>query len=93
VGILNLRVVKARGLMVSDRLSGKSDPYVRIALERQKEQTKKIKKNLNPVWDADFSLYVPLRLLLSHAQALFTCASHHHDGARTHALIHAFSPL
>ncbi|RWW76410.1 hypothetical protein BHE74_00015492 [Ensete ventricosum] len=39
-------------------LNGLSDPYVKLQLGKHRAKTKVVKKNLNPVWDEEFSFRV-----------------------------------
>ncbi|KAH9299178.1 hypothetical protein KI387_030860, partial [Taxus chinensis] len=56
-GILKVRIVKGTNLAVRDLRS--SDPYVVVRLGHQKVKTRVIKKDLNPTWDEELSLYIP----------------------------------
>ncbi|XP_059669668.1 synaptotagmin-3-like isoform X2 [Cornus florida] len=60
VGILHVKVVRARKLLKMDLL-GTSDPYVKLSLSGDSLPAKKTtikKKNLNPVWNEKFKLTV-----------------------------------
>ncbi|XP_078432791.1 ADP-ribosylation factor GTPase-activating protein AGD12-like [Wolffia australiana] len=57
IGILKVKVMSGRNLVVRDLMS--SDPYVVIDLGQQKVQTTVAKSNLNPNWEEEFSLRVP----------------------------------
>ncbi|XP_057848352.2 probable ADP-ribosylation factor GTPase-activating protein AGD11 [Cryptomeria japonica] len=57
VAILKLRIIKGTNLAVRDLWT--SDPYVVVRLGHQKVKTRVIKKNLNPLWDEELSLFVP----------------------------------
>eukprot|EP01087_Luapelamoeba_hula_P024591 TRINITY_DN9425_c0_g1_i1.p1 TRINITY_DN9425_c0_g1~~TRINITY_DN9425_c0_g1_i1.p1 ORF type:complete len:130 (-),score=16.91 TRINITY_DN9425_c0_g1_i1:35-424(-) len=46
---LDVEVVEARGLLASDS-NGKSDPYVKLYLDKQKSKTRIQKKTLSPLW-------------------------------------------
>lgn len=50
---LQLEIISGTGLPSKD-LSGKSDPFVKVKVGDKEVRTKTIKKNLNPVWNADF---------------------------------------
>jgi Ca2+-dependent lipid-binding protein len=52
-----LEVVEARNLAVRDA-NGFSDPYVKVALGKNKKKTKTIKKNLNPFFNEELVMYV-----------------------------------
>jgi len=58
IGKLKVVVVSARGIPATDIVYGKSDPYVTLTLERQKEKTKTVKHTLTPVWNASYTFYV-----------------------------------
>ena len=47
--------MQARSLM-GVKVGGKSNPYVMVTVDRQREKTRMIKKNTNPIWDKEFSL-------------------------------------
>ncbi|CAK9436048.1 uncharacterized protein LODBEIA_P06060 [Lodderomyces beijingensis] len=52
-GILNVEVLSAKGLPSSDR-NGKSDPYMKVFLNSEKDpftKTKVVKKTLDPTWN------------------------------------------
>ena len=51
MGQLQVRLVRAVGLMVADVLSNKSDPYVIVSTNGEKKKTKTIPAKLNPVWN------------------------------------------
>lgn len=60
VGILHVKVVRAKKLLKADIL-GTSDPYVKLCLTGEKLPAKKTtikKKNLNPEWNENFKLVV-----------------------------------
>lgn len=52
-----MHVIEARNLLAMD-LNGLSDPYVKLQLGKHRAKTKVVKKNLNPVWDEEFSFRV-----------------------------------
>ncbi|CAL9188875.1 unnamed protein product [Musa hybrid cultivar] len=54
---LLVHVIEARNLLAMD-LNGLSDPYVKLQLGKHRAKTKVVKKNLNPVWDEEFSFRV-----------------------------------
>lgn len=56
---VHVRVVEARGLMVSD-MSGSSDPYCVVYAGASHLRTPVRKRTLSPQWDADAVLDVPL---------------------------------
>nr|XP_018633193.1 probable ADP-ribosylation factor GTPase-activating protein AGD13 [Nicotiana tomentosiformis] len=57
IGMLKIKVIKGTNLAIRDMLS--SDPYVVLALGKQKVQTTVVKSNLNPVWNEELMLSVP----------------------------------
>ncbi|BBM97982.1 hypothetical protein MPTK1_1g09920 [Marchantia polymorpha subsp. ruderalis] len=60
VGLLNVKVVRAKGLKKKD-LIGKSDPYVKLHLGEAHhfaKVTRTVKGNLNPEWNESFKLIV-----------------------------------
>ncbi|XP_078431427.1 GTPase activating protein 1-like [Wolffia australiana] len=64
-GSLKVRVIRGRNLAMRD-IRG-SDPYVILSTKNQKVKTRVIKKNVNPEWHEDLTLYVmdtndPIRL-------------------------------
>ncbi|GLJ08959.1 hypothetical protein SUGI_0099280 [Cryptomeria japonica] len=70
VAILKLRIIKGTNLAVRDMWT--SDPYVVVRLgHQQKVKTRVIKKNLNPVWDEELSLYVTHSIPLVLKLAIF----------------------
>jgi C2 domain/Calponin homology (CH) domain len=58
VAILIVTVLEARGLRTCGAFSSKPDPYCVLTCYRQKEKTKKVRKELNPKWNAEFKFYV-----------------------------------
>jgi Ca2+-binding EF-hand superfamily protein len=52
-GVLHVRLSHATGLKIGDS-SGLSDPFVKLALGKQKFTSQKVYKTLNPRWDQDF---------------------------------------
>ncbi|XAR59361.1 hypothetical protein NMG60_11015177 [Bertholletia excelsa] len=58
IGMLKVKVLKGTNLAVRDVQS--SDPYVMLTLGEQKVQTKVKKSTLNPVWNEELMLSVPL---------------------------------
>ncbi|WOK94127.1 C2 and GRAM domain-containing protein [Canna indica] len=54
---LLVHVIEARNLQAMD-LNGLSDPYAKLQLGKHRAKTKVVKKNLNPVWDEEFSFRV-----------------------------------
>lgn len=59
-GNLTVNVLRASGLPASDH-NGKSDPYVKLFLNTEKEEfikTKKVKKTLDPTWNEDATVEV-----------------------------------
>lgn len=58
--LLNINLKQGRNLVIRDKRSGTSDPYVKFKLEgKQLYKSKVIYKNLNPRWNESFSY--PLR--------------------------------
>ncbi|XP_077243862.1 ADP-ribosylation factor GTPase-activating protein AGD12-like isoform X2 [Tasmannia lanceolata] len=57
IGLLKVKVIKGTNLAVRDILT--SDPYVVVAIGKQKAQTMVINSNLNPVWNEELMLSVP----------------------------------
>lgn len=58
IGVLKIKVVKGTNLAIRDMMT--SDPYVILNLGQQKVQTTVVKSNLNPVWNEELMLSVPL---------------------------------
>lgn len=52
-GMLHVKVMEAKRLPAADTV-GTSDPYAIVQYEGQKQQTKTIKRNLNPSWGDSF---------------------------------------
>ncbi|ELR10781.1 uncharacterized protein ACA1_107980, partial [Acanthamoeba castellanii str. Neff] len=52
-GQLHVQVVEARNLAAKDR-NGFSDPYCVLLFGKQKQQTRHIRKTLNPAWGEPF---------------------------------------
>ncbi|XP_007578167.1 multiple C2 and transmembrane domain-containing protein 1 isoform X3 [Poecilia formosa] len=57
VGIVQVKVLRAEGLMVAD-VTGKSDPFCVLELNNDRLQTHTIYKNLNPEWNKVFTFNV-----------------------------------
>ncbi|XP_072241231.1 multiple C2 and transmembrane domain-containing protein 2 [Leuresthes tenuis] len=58
--LLNINLKQGKNLVIRDKRSGSSDPYVKFKLEgKQFYKSKVVYKNLNPRWNESFSL--PLR--------------------------------
>ncbi|XP_047453037.1 multiple C2 and transmembrane domain-containing protein 2 isoform X2 [Mugil cephalus] len=58
--LLNINLKQGRNLVIRDKRSGSSDPYVKFKLEgKQFYKSKVVYKNLNPHWNESFSY--PLR--------------------------------
>ncbi|XP_031697491.1 multiple C2 and transmembrane domain-containing protein 1-like isoform X1 [Anarrhichthys ocellatus] len=55
VGIVQVKVMRAEGLMVAD-VTGKSDPFCVLELNNDRLQTHTVYKNLNPEWNKVFTL-------------------------------------
>lgn len=70
MGILKVRVIEGKDLPVkgkiifnlnqlfSDKITGSSDPYVVLKIGKTKFKTQVKKKNLNPVWNEEFTFNV-----------------------------------
>eukprot|EP00010_Vexillifera_abyssalis_P000280 CAMPEP_0201562502 /NCGR_PEP_ID=MMETSP0173_2-20130828/79364_1 /ASSEMBLY_ACC=CAM_ASM_000268 /TAXON_ID=218659 /ORGANISM="Vexillifera sp., Strain DIVA3 564/2" /LENGTH=872 /DNA_ID=CAMNT_0047977075 /DNA_START=231 /DNA_END=2845 /DNA_ORIENTATION=- len=56
-GFLNVHVLSASNLARRD-INGLSDPYVKLKFADQRKKTKTIKKNLNPIFNEQFSFAV-----------------------------------
>merc|ERR1712137_580007 len=54
---LQVTVVECRNLPAADP-NGKSDPYVKLSVEGHKTKTKIVKKNLNPIFNEEFTFPV-----------------------------------
>eukprot|EP01098_Paradermamoeba_levis_P015334 TRINITY_DN7726_c0_g1_i1.p1 TRINITY_DN7726_c0_g1~~TRINITY_DN7726_c0_g1_i1.p1 ORF type:complete len:550 (+),score=128.35 TRINITY_DN7726_c0_g1_i1:78-1727(+) len=67
-GSLYIKVIEAKDLAFKNP-SGNSDPFVKITVGDEKQKTKVIKRNLNPVWNQDFDFIIKdpclLRAVLS----------------------------
>ncbi|CAG8489756.1 8039_t:CDS:10 [Acaulospora morrowiae] len=62
MGTLNVKVKNAENLPAVDR-GGTSDPYIQFLLNDEKiHRTKTVKKDLNPVFDEDFTVIVHSRI-------------------------------
>ncbi|CAG8554094.1 17567_t:CDS:10 [Acaulospora morrowiae] len=62
MGTLNVKVKSAENLPAADR-SGTSDPYIQFLLNDEKiHKTKTVKKDLNPVFNEDFTITVHSRI-------------------------------
>ncbi|XP_067339495.1 multiple C2 and transmembrane domain-containing protein 1 isoform X2 [Channa argus] len=57
VGIVQVKVMKAEGLMAAD-VTGKSDPFCVLELNNDRLQTHTVYKNLNPEWNKVFTFNV-----------------------------------
>ncbi|XP_041093619.1 multiple C2 and transmembrane domain-containing protein 1-like isoform X12 [Polyodon spathula] len=57
VGIVQVKVVRAEGLMAAD-VTGKSDPFCVVELGNDRLQTHTVYKNLNPEWNKVFTFNV-----------------------------------
>nr|XP_040053580.1 multiple C2 and transmembrane domain-containing protein 1-like isoform X3 [Gasterosteus aculeatus aculeatus] len=57
VGIVQVKVMRAEGLMVADVI-GKSDPFCVLELNNDRLQTHTVYKNLNPEWNKVFTFNV-----------------------------------
>ncbi|XP_037608951.1 multiple C2 and transmembrane domain-containing protein 1 isoform X5 [Sebastes umbrosus] len=57
VGIVQVKVMRAEGLMVAD-VTGKSDPFCVLELNNDRLQTHTVYKNLNPEWNKVFTFNV-----------------------------------
>ncbi|KAL1299278.1 hypothetical protein HN51_043715 [Arachis hypogaea] len=56
LGAIKLRIKRGINLAIRDTYS--SDPYVVVKMEEQKLKTAYIRKNINPVWNEELTLYV-----------------------------------
>ncbi|XP_078431603.1 GTPase activating protein 1-like [Wolffia australiana] len=56
LGLVRVTVVRGFNLARRDLLG--SDPYVLLSISHQRVKTKVIKRNLNPEWNEDLTLYV-----------------------------------
>eukprot|EP00252_Welwitschia_mirabilis_P016541 TRINITY_DN36478_c0_g1_i1.p1 TRINITY_DN36478_c0_g1~~TRINITY_DN36478_c0_g1_i1.p1 ORF type:complete len:166 (-),score=28.78 TRINITY_DN36478_c0_g1_i1:171-668(-) len=59
LGLLKVKVIKGTNLAIRDFNS--SDPYVVVKLGTQSVKTRVISNNLNPVWDEELTLYIPVK--------------------------------
>lgn len=57
--LLKVHIIAGYNLGVRDRRQGSSDLYVVAILGDQKQETRSIKKNLNPRWNETFHMLVP----------------------------------
>ncbi|XP_032873183.1 multiple C2 and transmembrane domain-containing protein 1 isoform X1 [Amblyraja radiata] len=57
IGFIQIKVVKAEGLMVADVI-GSSDPFCVIELNNDRLQTHTIHRSLNPVWNKVFTFNI-----------------------------------
>ncbi|XP_055087906.1 multiple C2 and transmembrane domain-containing protein 1 isoform X1 [Periophthalmus magnuspinnatus] len=57
VGIVQVKVMRAEGLMAAD-VTGKSDPFCVLELNNDRLQTHTVYKNLNPEWNKVFTFNV-----------------------------------
>ncbi|KAL6096423.1 mctp1 [Pungitius sinensis] len=57
VGIVQVKVMRAEGLMAAD-VTGKSDPFCVLELNNDRLQTPTVYKNLNPEWNKVFTFNV-----------------------------------
>ncbi|CAA7402100.1 unnamed protein product [Spirodela intermedia] len=55
-GSLKVRVIRGRNLAIRDIRS--SDPYVTLSWRNKRVKTKVMKKNVNPEWNEDLTLFV-----------------------------------
>ncbi|XP_052194401.1 probable ADP-ribosylation factor GTPase-activating protein AGD11 isoform X2 [Diospyros lotus] len=60
VGLIKVNVVRGTNLAVRDMVT--SDPYVILSLGNQSVKTRVIKNNLNPVWNEQLMLSIPLHV-------------------------------
>eukprot|EP00118_Oscarella_pearsei_P004563 m.19761 g.19761 ORF g.19761 m.19761 type:complete len:916 (+) comp27899_c0_seq1:156-2903(+) len=54
---MTVLLIGGRSLAIRDR-SGKSDPYVKMKMGKQRKKSSTIHKNLNPNWNEDFTFFV-----------------------------------
>ncbi|XP_051876276.1 multiple C2 and transmembrane domain-containing protein 1-like isoform X2 [Pristis pectinata] len=57
IGFIQVKVVKAEGLMVAD-VTGSSDPFCVIELNNDRLQTHTVHRSLNPVWNKVFTFNI-----------------------------------
>ncbi|XP_015216009.2 multiple C2 and transmembrane domain-containing protein 1 isoform X3 [Lepisosteus oculatus] len=57
VGIVQVKVIRAEGLMAAD-VTGKSDPFCVVELSNDRLQTHTVYKNLNPEWNKVFTFNI-----------------------------------
>lgn len=60
VGLIKVNVVRGYNLVVRDMVT--SDPYVILSLGEQSMKTRVIKNNLNPVWNEQLMLSIPMHI-------------------------------
>ncbi|XP_078421457.1 multiple C2 and transmembrane domain-containing protein 1 isoform X3 [Cetorhinus maximus] len=57
IGIIQLKIIKAEGLMVAD-VTGSSDPFCVIELNNDRLQTHTVHRSLNPEWNKVFTFNI-----------------------------------
>lgn len=60
VGLIKVNVVRGYNLVIRDVVT--SDPYVILSLGEQSMKTRVIKNNLNPVWNEQLMLSIPIHI-------------------------------
>ncbi|GMI75190.1 C2-domain ABA-related 9 [Hibiscus trionum] len=58
LGLLKVTVYRGINLVICDKVTGASDPYVVISTDAQKVKTRLLKKNCNPEWNEELTLHI-----------------------------------
>ena len=61
---VNIRLESASGLKAADS-NGKSDPFIKFKLNRKTQQSKTVKRTVDPVWNEDFTFCAKKGTLLA----------------------------